>query len=79
MRLSHLKRINSLRSSRIMIGQSLRVSSPGKVVRYRVRRGDNLIKLAQKFDTNVRDLKALNGIKGSKLYIGQELKIPSQG
>ena len=79
MRLSHLKRINSLRSSRIMIGQSLRVASPGKVVRYRVRRGDNLIKLAQKFDTNVRDLKALNGIIGSKLYVGQELKIPSQG
>ena len=55
------------------------MTAQAKLVRYKVRRGDNLIKLAQKFDTEVKEIRRINGIKGSKLYVGQELKIPGQG
>jgi len=45
---------------------------------YRVRSGDTLGEIANRFDTTPRAIAALNGISsGSTLHIGQVLKIPS--
>jgi LysM repeat protein len=49
----------------------------GKVITYRVRRGETLGDIAGKYNTSVGALINLNGIgRGSKLRIGQALKVP---
>ncbi|MFQ5559363.1 MAG: LysM peptidoglycan-binding domain-containing protein [Nitrospinota bacterium] len=49
--------------------------SPGKEIRYTVRRGDSLWKIARKFKSTVNSIKALNSLKGTRLQAGQKLKI----
>jgi membrane-bound lytic murein transglycosylase D len=46
-----------------------------KVRYYRVKRGDNLSTIAQKYDVAVEDLKKWNNIKGNKVAYGKNLKI----
>lgn len=48
---------------------------------YRVRRGDTLIEIADRFDLWVRDLRKWNGIAGDRLSIGQLLRLqpPEEG
>lgn len=49
----------------------------GKVITYRVRRGETLGDIAGKYNTSVGTLTTLNGIgRGSRLRIGQALKVP---
>lgn len=49
----------------------------GKVITYRVRRGETLGDIAGKYNTSVGALTTLNGIgRGSRLRIGQALKVP---
>lgn len=43
---------------------------------YRVRRGDTLSGIANRYKTSVRDLRQLNNLKGSTLRVGQNLKVP---
>ena len=74
-----LKRRNGMRSNRIYAGQSLKIPrnarSNGSKHRYRVRRGDNLYKIAQKFRTTIGKLKRINGMKTSRIYVGQIIKV----
>lgn len=44
---------------------------------YRVRRGDNLSKIAQVHSTTVAELRSLNGMRGSRILVGQVLRVPS--
>ncbi|PRZ26211.1 LysM peptidoglycan-binding domain-containing protein [Flavobacterium granuli] len=44
---------------------------------YKVRRGDNLGAIADKYDVSVTDLKKWNGIKGNTIAAGKSLKIIS--
>ena len=46
-----------------------------KVRYYRVKRGDNLSTIAQKYDVAVDDLKKWNNIRGNKVAYGKNLKI----
>jgi len=46
-----------------------------KVRYYRVKRGDNLSNIAQKYDVAVDDLKKWNNIRGNKVAYGKNLKI----
>ena len=47
---------------------------------YKVKPGDTLGKVAQKYHVNVKQLKTWNKIKGDKIYVGQRLKIqPDKG
>ena len=62
-----------------MVGQRLKVNSPVKYVRYKVKKGDNLYLLARKFDLDIQEIKKVNGLKNSTLFIGQHLKIPNRG
>lgn len=43
---------------------------------YRVRSGDYLGRIAQRFGTSVSTLRRLNGLQGSTILVGQELKYP---
>jgi murein DD-endopeptidase MepM/ murein hydrolase activator NlpD len=45
-------------------------------LRYRVRRGDTLIKIARKFRTSVKEIRRVNRLKNDRIYVGQILKIP---
>ena len=65
-------------------GRLIKVSLPrkkytGETMNYRVRRNDNLSKIAHRFDTDVRGLVQLNGIRNpDQLYPGQFLKVPQE-
>ena len=77
--ISALKRANSLRSSRIRIGQRLRI--PGRAIaslqsdrRYhKVKRGENLSLIAKKHGLSIHYLKKINRLKNAKIYPGQKL------
>jgi membrane-bound lytic murein transglycosylase D len=84
--ISDLKRLNNLSSSNIYAGRWLKIpESTGSGVQetqiaydiYRVRRGDNLSKLARRYGTSVANLMKLNGLSSSRLYVGMSLKVPS--
>lgn len=47
----------------------------GQWVYYKVRSGDNLGKIAKKYNTSVRQLKTWNGLKSDRITIGQRLKV----
>ena len=78
-----IKSLNGLRSSKIFIGQKLKIASNNAkrvaLKKYRVRRGDNLTAIARKFKTSIRKIKKVNSIRGSALYAGQVIKVPSEG
>jgi membrane-bound lytic murein transglycosylase D len=77
---------NNLRSaSRIRAGQRLKIplrgqiilasktssSAPGSTIHYRVKKGDSLWLIAQRFNTTVAKIKALNQIRSNLLQAGQ--------
>ncbi len=92
-----IRKLNKLDSkSRIHIGQKLVITnsknqkiyasknvSTDKTGNYKVKRGDSLWEIANKFNTSVSDLRRLNGLgRRSYIYPGQKLKVPgmvSQG
>lgn len=50
-----------------------------KLVSYKVRRHDNLSKIAKRFDTNALHLASINGFRNpDALYPGQRIKVPGQ-
>ncbi|WP_456459716.1 LysM peptidoglycan-binding domain-containing protein [Desulfurobacterium sp.] len=60
--------------------QTKRETSKTKIIRYRVRRGDYLGKIAKKFGTTVRNIIEINHLKRPyRIYRGQILKIPVKG
>ncbi|MGE0528415.1 MAG: LysM peptidoglycan-binding domain-containing protein [Bdellovibrionales bacterium] len=78
---AYLKRTNRLRSHRILVGQKLRLTAKSfhsEIVRYRVRRGDNLTLIAKRFGTTVSRIKERNSLRRSKIYVGQVLKLDAR-
>jgi membrane-bound lytic murein transglycosylase D len=84
--LRSLKRLNRLKSSRVAAGTRLRVPSKNValasadegVLSYKVRRGDNLDKVARRFGVTVSELKKLNGLRRNRLEVGQVLSLKAQ-
>ncbi len=77
-----LKSLNGLSGSLIKVGQRLRIHEDvteigGEVRWYRVRRGDSLWSIAQRFQVSVQDLKILNNLRSSLIRAGRMLKIAS--
>jgi LysM repeat protein len=85
---------NSLRGSRLKIGDKLLVagSSPANTrvaaapaaarpargasgSRYKIRRGDNLVLIAQRFGVGVADLKRWNSLRSSRITAGDDLVV----
>jgi membrane-bound lytic murein transglycosylase D len=84
---SELTQLNGLRNRNTLhVGQVLKIPGPGvasapkptgPAFDYRVRRGDNLSKIAKAHGVSVRDIMALNGMRnGNHLQVGQRLRIP---
>lgn len=77
--IGHLMRINNLKNSRILVGTRLRTHAKtyaaSSLIKYKVKRGESLTVIAQKFKTSVRKIKTNNRLKKSHIAIGQVLKI----
>jgi len=88
---SDLRNWNNLRSTRINTGQRLSIyadnptaasstlSSTSSKVTYRVRRGDTLSGIAQRYGVRVSDLRRWNNLSGSRIRSGQRLTIERNG
>ncbi|MFH1892060.1 MAG: LysM peptidoglycan-binding domain-containing protein [Candidatus Zixiibacteriota bacterium] len=87
-----LRVLNNLRrDGRIYPGQKLSIpgrggesyassSSGSSVTKHKVRKGDSLWKLAEKYGTTINELCRLNGISRNRMLIpGQVLKVPGSG
>ena len=61
-------------SDRAAAGRVINV--PGKATTYKVRKGDNLARVADKLNTDVAQLKRDNRLKGTTIHAGQMLKGP---
>jgi len=76
--ISQLRKINNLKSSQINRGQKLKVSTSSKTSStnsYRVRKGDSLRSIADKFGVTVASIRAQNRIKRDRVYPGQVLSL----
>ncbi|WP_127714214.1 LysM peptidoglycan-binding domain-containing protein [Halobacteriovorax sp. HLS] len=74
--IKNIKTANGLRSSKIRIGQRLKIPVNG--TKYTVRNGDNLTHIAKKFGVSIKTLVAANNLDGHIIYRGQKLFIPSE-
>lgn len=72
---AELQRLNGLRGSRILVGQTLRV--PSAAGEYQVRRGDNLSRIASSHGTTVQEIRRLNNLRGNTIHPGQRLRVPA--
>ena len=77
---AELRSFNQLRSDRLKIGQTLRLSpaaNTGKSAAqsYQVQKGDSLSVIAKRFNVAVNDLLRLNRLKSSALKPGQQLTL----
>ncbi len=52
-------------------------SQKGSLTGYRVRKGDSLWKIAQRFSTTTGAIQSVNGLRTTRLQIGQVLKVPA--
>jgi membrane-bound lytic murein transglycosylase D len=86
--ISELKRINDLGSSAVYAGRWLKIPERDSDVQvrsaqvtyeiYTVRPGDNLSKIATRYNVTPEIIKEMNQIPTNRLYTGMSLKIPSQ-
>ena len=78
---SDLKDINGLTSSKLTIGDVLKIpvieEEGSKENVYIVKSGDSLYKIAQNYDTTVSEIMQLNNLTSTSLSIGQMLEIPT--
>lgn len=74
-----IKRLNSMRSNRVFVGQRLKVPTKYQLRVYTVKRGDTLIQIAKRFSTSLDRLMAFNSLKSGQIYPNQKLKIPTNG
>lgn len=65
------------RTSKIRKANRAKVSKRSKY--HRVRRGENLSRIARKYRVSVRSLKRRNNLRSSLIKIGQKLAIPGRG
>lgn len=60
------------------IALSSAIAAPASAAQYEVRSGDNLWKIAQKYDTTVSSLRSINGLSGSLIHPGQIIETESR-
>lgn len=71
---SHLKKINSLKSSRLYVGQKIKLPGENKKI-HTVRNGEYLERIAKKYGVKIRRIQKLNSLKGATIYPGQKLLV----
>ncbi|OGW40875.1 MAG: hypothetical protein A2Y97_14230 [Nitrospirae bacterium RBG_13_39_12] len=70
---SNLKKMNNLRSAKIIKGQKLLINQIDPMSSYTVKKGDNLWIIAKRFNMSVKELKVLNSLKTKTLKPGQKI------
>lgn len=65
----------SSKSNTKIAGKNAASASKNKVVRYKVKPGDNLVTIAKRHDTTPQQIQKLNGLKGPKLVPGAILVV----
>ncbi len=83
--------VNSMRSDMIRVGETIRIPRPtsiakselgsnfGSTVVYRVKRGDVLGTIAEKFGVSVSKIRSANLLHSNLIRVGQKLQIPVPG
>jgi len=77
-----LKQYNNLKSSRLDIGDKIRVPDSSLTVtksgdiQYKIVKGDSLLRIANNFNVSVRSLKSANGLNSNRIHVGDKLIIP---
>jgi murein DD-endopeptidase MepM/ murein hydrolase activator NlpD len=79
-----LKANKNINPNKLKVGENLCIpqKTPAKVqdyAIYKVKKGDTLQSIAEKFGVDVQELKSFNNLKSEKIIEGQELKIPAKG
>ena len=80
-----IKKLNNLKSNTLTVGNKLKLPAPSVVSpstpsgdnTYKVKSGDTLYGIANKYNTTVDELKKLNDLSSNTLTIGSVLKLPS--
>lgn len=73
-----INRIPRHKRNKLYVGQRIKIpTKKGGTKNYRVKRGDNLTKIAKKFGVSSRSLRSSNRLSGSKIFIGQRLRVPT--
>ena len=77
--MAELKRLNSLRSDGVQIGQVLKLpAGQGSATReHKIQRGETLSGSAQRYRVSGSELTALNKVDANRILVGQVLKIPA--
>ncbi len=74
-----IKNLNGLSSDNLTIGEVLKIpnqSNKSNYFNYVVKKGDNLYKIANLYQTTVSELKNLNNLENNDLTVGKVLKVP---
>ena len=74
-----LKDLNNLTNNTISVGQRLKIKEINEEIKqeiYKVKLGDTLYSISQKYNTTVDEIKNINGLTSNTLSINQELIIP---
>ena len=90
-----LKEWNGLRNNKIIAGKKLKIytdesytpspneiasnNTKGSVYYYKVRKGDTVSEIAERYHVSTAELRNWNNISGNKIYYGQSLKIFTSG
>jgi membrane-bound lytic murein transglycosylase D len=81
MTVAELSQLNNLKDGPLYVGKRLKVrasetdSVPAKTQKHKVRRGENLTRIAKRYGTTVAELRQLNNLKDGPLYVGKQLKV----
>lgn len=84
MTVDEIKRLNNLSSDSLSIGQRLMLKKEETPIvsnydTYTVQKGDSLWSIANKYNTNVKNLMDINNLSSNLLSVGQKLLIPKLG
>ncbi len=79
-----IKANKNINPNRLKVGESLCIpqktsAKTQEYAIYKVKKGDTLYSIAEKFGVDVQELKSFNNLKSEKIIEGQELKIPAKG
>jgi membrane-bound lytic murein transglycosylase D len=85
-----IKKWNNLSSSKIIAGKTLSIYPNGEVVTlpqktqknyvyHKIKKGETLSQIAEKYKVSIASLRSLNDISGNKIVAGKTLKISSSG
>jgi murein DD-endopeptidase MepM/ murein hydrolase activator NlpD len=79
-----IKANKNINPNKLKVGENLCIpqKTPAKAqdyAIYKVKKGDTLYSIAQKFGVDVQELKSFNNLKSEKIIEGQEIKIPARG